>query len=42
MPVMRRLLNNREVRSLADIKKKVSPKIQAAIKVTARYVKNTA
>ena len=42
MAVTGRLLSNGEVRSLANIKKKVSPKIQAAIKVAARYVRDTA
>ena len=41
MTVMGRLLNNGEVRSLAEIKKKASPKIQTAIKAAARYVRNT-
>ena len=42
MTVMGRLLGDGEVRSMADIKKKASPKIQAAIKVAARYVRDTA
>ena len=36
-----RLLSNEEVRLLAEIKKKFSPKIQATIKVVARYVRDT-
>jgi hypothetical protein len=35
MPVMGRLLSDGEVRSLAELKKKVCPKIQIAIKVAA-------
>ena len=42
MTVTKRLLSNGEVRSLAEIKKKASPKIQAAIKVATRYVRDTA
>ena len=42
MTVMGRLSSNGEVRSLAEIKKKVSPKIQTAIKAAARYVRDTA
>ena len=41
MTVIGRLLSDGEVRSLAEIKKKVSPKIQAAIKVATRYVRDT-
>ena len=41
MTVMGRLLINGEVRILTEIKKKVSPKIQTAIKVAARYVRDT-
>ena len=41
MTVMGRLLSNREVRSLAEIKKKSSQKIQTAIKVVTRYVRYT-
>ena len=42
MTVMGRLLGDGEVRSMVDIKKKASPKIQVAIKVAARYVRDTA
>ena len=41
MTVMGRLLSNGEMRSLAEIKKKVSPKIQTAMKGAARYVRDT-
>ena len=41
MTVMGRLLGDGEVRSLTDIKKKASPKMLAAIKVVARYVRDT-
>ena len=34
------MLSNVEVGSLVESNKKVSPKIQAAIKVTSRYVKD--
>jgi hypothetical protein len=38
---MGRLVNGEEVRSLAEIKNRVSPEIQSAIKVVARYVRDT-
>ena len=41
MTVMGRLLGDGEVRSLAEIKKKSSQKIQTAIKVVTRYVRYT-
>jgi hypothetical protein len=37
-----RFLSNGDVRSMAEIKKKVSPKTQVAIMVATRYVRNTA
>jgi hypothetical protein len=40
MTVMGRLLSNGEVSSLAEIKKKSSPKIKAAIEVAARHVRD--
>jgi hypothetical protein len=42
MTVMGRLLGDGEVRSLAEIKKKASPKIQTVIKAAARYVRDIA
>ena len=40
--VLGRLLSYGEVRSLVELNKKVSPKIQIEIKVAARYVRDTA
>ena len=42
MIVTGRLFSNGEVRSLAEIKKKVSPKIQTAIKTASKYVRDIA
>ena len=41
MTAVGRLLSNREVRLLTEIKKKVSTNIQAAIMVATRYMRNT-
>ena len=42
MTVTERLINNGEVRSLTEIKKKASPKIQPTIKAALRYTRDTA
>ena len=41
MTIIGRLLNNREVRSLAETKRKVRSKIQAANKLATRYARDT-